>query len=161
MNQTENAGVHVRPATASDIPFLVDCNAAMALETERKTLDRHVLTSGTQAVFADTARGFYRIAERDGEALGCLLVTHEWSDWRNGNWWWIQSVYVIPSARRSGVFRALYANIETLARASDGVVGLRLYVEKENNAAQSTYAALGMCDSGYRLLERSFADLDA
>lgn len=148
----------VRAASATDIEFLVDCNAAMALETEHKVLKREVLTRGTEAVFAESRRGFYRIAERGGLAVGCLLVTHEWSDWRNGDWWWIQSVYVTADARRSGVFSALYADVEQLARSMPGVVGLRLYVEHENSAAQATYAALGMSDSGYRLLEASFVD---
>jgi ribosomal protein S18 acetylase RimI-like enzyme len=146
----------IRPATAADIPFLVESNAAMALETEHKSLDREVLSRGTEAVFVEPRRGFYRIAERDGLAVGCLMVTYEWSDWRNGDWWWIQSVYVIPQARRSGVFSTLYADLETQARAADGVVGLRLYVESENLGAQATYAALGMSDSGYRLLEAGF-----
>lgn len=148
--------IRIRPASASDIGFLVDCNAAMALETEHKTLDRDLLTRGTSAVFEHPQRGFYRIAERAGVALGCLLVTFEWSDWRNGDWWWIQSVYVTADARRSGVFRALYADVEQQARSTPGVVGLRLYVEHENSGAQATYAALGMSDSGYRLLETPF-----
>jgi GNAT superfamily N-acetyltransferase len=148
--------ISVRAATRADVPFLVESNAAMALETEHKALDREVLTSGTQAIFAEPRRGFYRIAERDGIAVGCLMVTCEWSDWRNGDWWWIQSVYVMPQARRSGVFSALYADLETRARAAYGVVGLRLYVENENLGAQATYAALGMSDSGYRLLETEF-----
>ena len=150
--------ISIRSAAASDIEFLVDCNAAMALETEHKTLDRDLLTRGTQAVFAEPRRGFYRIGERDGVRVGCLLVTYEWSDWRNGDWWWIQSVYVTGAARRSGVFRALYADTEQHARSTPGVVGLRLYVENENSAAQATYAALGMSDAGYRLLEASFVD---
>ena len=148
----------LRATCLADTAFLVDCNAAMALETEHKLLDREVLKQGTEAVFADAQRGFYRIAERAGVAVGCLLVTHEWSDWRNGDWWWIQSVYVTAEARRGGVFRALYADVARQARATPGVVGLRLYVESENHAAQATYAALGMRDSGYRLLETVFAD---
>ena len=155
-----NELLSIRPAHEGDLPFLVDCNAAMAWETEEKTLDRELLARGTRAVFADPARGFYRIAERQGRPLGCLLVTREWSDWRNGNWWWIQSVYVIADARRSGVFRALYADLESDARSSEDVVGLRLYVEKENRAAQATYAALGLSDSGYLLLQSEFAGLD-
>lgn len=150
--------ISIRAAGATDVAFLVDCNAAMARETEHKTLDRDLLTRGTEAVFAEPRRGFYRIAERGGETVGCLLVTYEWSDWRNGDWWWIQSVYVAADARRSGVFRALYADVERRARSTPGVVGLRLYVENENSAAQATYAALGMRDSGYRLLEASFVD---
>ncbi len=150
--------IRIRAASASDVGFLVDSNAAMALETERKLLDRALLTRGVSTIFAESQRGFYRIAECDGAAVGCLMVTYEWSDWRNGDWWWIQSVYVTPPARRSGVFSALYADLEKQARSTPGVVGLRLYVEKENSNAQTTYAALGMNDSGYRLLEAGFVD---
>ncbi len=146
----------IRAAREDDLGFLVGSNAAMALETEHKQLDRDVLTRGTEAVFADPARGFYLVAERAGHAVGCLLVTKEWSDWRDGDWWWIQSVYVVPSARRSGVFRALYAEVERRARATPRVIGLRLYVEDGNANAQATYAALGMQDAHYRLLQAAF-----
>jgi GNAT superfamily N-acetyltransferase len=145
----------VRCAESKDIPFLVECNAAMALETEHKTLDHDVLTRGTQAVFDDTRRGSYLVAELDGKPAGCLLVTYEWSDWRNGDWWWFQSVYVAPSARRGGVFRALYAEVERRARAA-GAVGLRLYVERDNERAQRTYASLGMEEEAYRMLRQGF-----
>ena len=153
-----NTPITIRTATHADVDFLVDCNAAMARETEHKILDRALLTHGTQAIFSEPRRGFYRIAERGGVRVGCLLVTFEWSDWRNGDWWWIQSVYVALDARRSGVFSALYADVEQHARSTSGVVGLRLYVENENAAAQATYATLGMRDSGYRLLEAPFVD---
>ena len=146
----------IRPATHDDIGFLVDSNAAMAMETEHKQLDRVVLTRGTEAVFADPARGSYFIAERAGLRVGCLLVTREWSDWRDGDWWWIQSVYVIADARRSGVFRAMHAEVERRARATPRVIGLRLYVEDGNTNAQATYAALGMRDAHYRLLQAAF-----
>lgn len=155
-----NNPIKIRPATEADISFIAESNAAMALETEHKVLDREVLRRGAQAVFSEPHRGFYRIAERDGAAVGCLMVTREWSDWRNGDWWWIQSVHVRPEARRSGVFRALYADIEQQARAQSGVVGMRLYVEHENRNAQATYSALGMSDSGYRLLEAGFVDFN-
>jgi GNAT superfamily N-acetyltransferase len=147
----------IRAAKVADIAFLVECNAAMALETEHKTLDHDVLTRGTQAVFDDPRRGFYLMAEHDGQAAGCLLITYEWSDWRNGNWWWFQSVYVTPTARRCGVFRALYADVERRARAA-GAVGLRLYVERDNERAQRTYASLGMEEEAYRMLRRAFSE---
>ncbi|HOX72847.1 GNAT family N-acetyltransferase [Dokdonella sp.] len=150
--------ITIRAATDADLDFLVESNAALALETERKVLDREVLARGAKAVFAEPHRGRYKIAERDGAPVGCLLVTFEWSDWRNGDWWWIQSVYVTRDARRSGVFSALYADVERQARSTAGVVGLRLYVENANDDAQATYAALGMGDSGYRLLETAFVD---
>src|SRR6185437_14921681 len=141
----------------ADIANQVECNAAMALETEHKALDRDVLTRGTQAVFDDPRRGFYLIAELDGERAGCLLITYEWSDWRNGDWWWFQSVYVTKPARRAGVFRALYADVERRARAG-GAVGLRLYVERNNERAQQTYASLGMEEEAYKMLRRGFIE---
>lgn len=150
--------IRLRNATRADIPFLVECNTAMALETEHKTLDREVLARGVGAVFENARRGFYLIAERDGAPVGCLLITCEWSDWRNGDWWWFQSVYVVPAARRHGVFRALYAEVERRARATAGVIGLRLYVERDNERAQHTYASLGMEEEGYRMFARSFVD---
>ncbi|MES4792835.1 MAG: GNAT family N-acetyltransferase [Chloroflexota bacterium] len=153
--------IRVREARRSDVHFLVECNAAMALETEHKTLDRAVLTRGTRAVFDDPRRGFYLIAEREDESVGCLLITFEWSDWRNGDWWWFQSVYVVPHARRSGVFRALYAEVERRARATPDVIGLRLYVERDNAHAQRTYESLGMVEEAYRMFARGFIDLRA
>ncbi|MGH8110712.1 MAG: GNAT family N-acetyltransferase [Rhodanobacteraceae bacterium] len=149
--------IHIRPATPADVPFLVDCNAAMAAETEGKSLARDVLKHGTQAVFADPRRGFYLIAECESAAAGCLLVTYEWSDWRNGDWWWIQSVYVVAGARRHGVFRALFSDVEQRANAA-GAVGLRLYVERDNTRAQQTYAALGMREEPYKMLRRGFIE---
>ncbi len=145
-----------RPARPDDQTFLVEANAAMARETEGKALDADVLARGVAGVFADPRRGHYRIAERAGTRVGCLLVTTEWSDWRDGDWWWIQSVYVVPAARRTGVFRALHADLDRAARATPGVVGLRLYVEHANHGAQATYASLGMHDAGYRMLETLF-----
>ena len=150
----------IRNATRDDIAFLADCNLAMARESEQKLLARDVLTRGIVAVFDHPERGFYIIAERGGKRVGSLLITHEWSDWRNGGWWWIQSVYVAPDARRSGVFSAMYREIERRARAGEGVIGLRLYVEKENSRAQATYAALGMEPAYYSLYQASFVDLD-
>jgi GNAT superfamily N-acetyltransferase len=145
----------IRPASASDLDHLVEWNAAMAAETEDKTLDRDVLAAGVRAVLDEPGRGFYLVAERDGKAIGSLLVTYEWSDWRNGNFYWIQSVYVTPDARRTGVFRALYAAVEQRAREA-GAVGLRLYVEHENRRAQQTYEGLGMQRCQYHMYEIEF-----
>jgi GNAT superfamily N-acetyltransferase len=94
--------------------------------------------------------------ETIGSAVGTLMFTREWSDWRNGDWWWIQSVYVAPEHRRQGVYRALYRHVEQLARATPDVIGLRLYVERDNQRAQQTYTALGMVDAGYRIFEAEF-----
>ncbi|RAP57077.1 GNAT family N-acetyltransferase [Oleiagrimonas sp. MCCC 1A03011] len=145
----------IRPATPNDLDHLVAWNAAMAAETEDKTLDRAVLTAGVRGVLDEPRRGFYLIAERDGEPVGSLLVTYEWSDWRNGDFFWIQSVYVVESARRSGVFRALYAAVEQRAREA-GAVGMRLYVEHENHRAQKTYEGLGMQRCDYHMYEVEF-----
>ncbi|HEY0178627.1 MAG TPA: GNAT family N-acetyltransferase [Dokdonella sp.] len=148
--------ITVRDATPADLAFLADSNAAMALETEAKTLDRATLERGVAAVFARPERGFYLIAERAGRAVGCLMVTYEWSDWRCGTWWWLQSVYVVADARRSGAFRRLFHEIERRARSgADDVIGLRLYVEKSNLLAQATYAELGMTPTAYDVFESS------
>ncbi|MCX7513404.1 GNAT family N-acetyltransferase [Frateuria sp. STR12] len=144
----------IRPATRADIPDLVDWNAAMAQETEARALDRAVLSRGVEAVFDEPRRGFYLVAERGGVAVGSLLVTYEWSDWRAGDFWWIQSVYVAPAARRGGVFRALYAAVRDKAHAA-GAVGLRLYVETANHRAQRTYADLGMAPCHYLMYEEA------
>jgi GNAT superfamily N-acetyltransferase len=146
----------IRDARRSDLAHLVEWNAAMAQETEGKRLDRAVLERGVTAVFDEPKRGFYLVAERDGVPVASLLVTYEWSDWRCGDFWWIQSVYVIAAARRGGVFRALYAEVSRRARAA-GAVGLRLYVETENERAQRTYAGLGMTPCHYLMYEQPLA----
>lgn len=146
----------IRAANPSDVADLVAWNQAMAFETEQKTLDITTLQRGVRAVFEQARRGFYLIAERDGVAVGCLLVTYEWSDWRNGDFWWIQSVYVTEPMRRSGVFRALFDTVQ--ARAIEaGAVGVRLYVETENRRAQDTYAELGMARCHYWMYETPLA----
>jgi GNAT superfamily N-acetyltransferase len=143
----------IRRATAADEPQLVAFNAAIAWETEHKRLDATVLGAGVHAVLLDPARGFYTVAERDGEVVGQMMITFEWSDWRNGWFWWIQSVYVREDARRGGVFRALYSAIQELATADPTVIGLRLYFETDNTRAQATYAALGMTGTTYGMME--------
>ena len=155
------SATEIRNATRDDVVFLRDCNIAMAYESEQKQLAPEVLTRGIVAVFDHPERGFYIVAERAGERVGSLLITHEWSDWRNGGWWWIQSVYVMPDARRSGVFSAMYREIDVRARRTTGVIGLRLYVEKENTRAQATYAALGMQPAPYSLYQQEFAPASA
>ena len=154
--------IAIRLAEPADLPRLVDFNAAMARETEGRELERSRLEAGTRAVFDQSERGFYVIAEQTAVPVGCLLVTREWSDWRNGWFWWIQSVYVVPDARRHGVYRAMHRWVEDRARRAgdprDGrpVVGLRLYVETHNERAMATYAALGMLPSHYRIFETDF-----
>ena len=143
----------IRPAAVADVPALCAWNLAMARETEGLELDPAVLERGVHGVFEQPQRGFYLVAERAGVALGGLLVTREWSDWRNADYWWIQSVYVSPEARRDGVFRALYAEVERRARAA-GAASLRLYVEAAKRRAQQTYAGLGMQPSHYAMYEQ-------
>ncbi|MEO6690639.1 MAG: GNAT family N-acetyltransferase [Dokdonella sp.] len=147
----------IRDATSADIAFLVDSNAAMAMETERKVLDRALLTRGVSAVFERPERGFYLVAEEQRHPIGCLLVTFEWSDWRNGLWWWLQSVYVVADARRQGIFRALYTEVERRAACAAEVIGLRLYVERENLRAQATYTERGMLETPYHVYESALA----
>lgn len=144
----------VRDAVHADVPVIAGFNRAMARETESRELPAHTVRDGVAAVVDDPGRGFYLVAELDEQVTGALLVTFEWSDWRNAFFWWIQSVYVVPRARGRGVYRALHAEALARARARGGVCGLRLYVEKANGAAQNVYAALGMRDSGYRLYEQ-------
>jgi GNAT superfamily N-acetyltransferase len=144
----------VRRATPADAPVLVEYNREMALETEGKVLDPAVLTAGVAAVLADPHKGAYFVAELDGAVVGQLSVTTEWSDWRNGWLWWIQSVYVRADARRRGVFRALYEHVYQAAREDPQVIGLRLYVERDNRSAQETYLRLGMVWANYLILQR-------
>lgn len=157
----------VRKATQDDLDLLVDWACAMAHETEDKALDRATVRAGIDAGLRDPSRARYFVATRRVQLAGretidmpaaTLMLTHEWSDWRNGTWWWIQSVYVHPDHRRHGGYRALHAHVERAARATDGVIGLRLYVERDNAPAQATYAALGMHDAGYVVHERLFLD---
>ena len=146
----------IRAATPADAANLVEWNAAMAWETEHKRLDPEILGRGVAGVLEQPRRGFYLVAERAGVAVGSLLVTFEWSDWRCGDFWWIQSVYVEPSARRGGVFRALYEAVQKRAAAANAV-GLRLYVETHNEHAQQTYEGLGMQRCHYWMYEMPLA----
>ncbi len=143
----------VRRATLDDAATIAGFNAAMALETEDKVLPPETIGAGVRRFLSDEALGFYLVAEREGAVVGCLGITFEWSDWRNGLFWWIQSVYIEPDSRRLGVFRQLYDHVNELARQEDDVCGLRLYVEKDNVRAQQTYANLGMTETDYRLFE--------
>jgi ribosomal protein S18 acetylase RimI-like enzyme len=145
-------GLHIRPATPADEGVVVRFNQLLASESEGKTLHEPTLTAGVRAGLADRHKGFYTLAERGGEVVGQVLVTFEWSDWRNGWYWWVQSVYVRSDARREGVFRAIFSHLKEQATADPTVIGLRLYVERENTRAQATYEAMGMTDEGYNLL---------
>ena len=146
--------LQIRPARAEDAALLARWAQAMALETENKILPDAEVRPGIARGIADPTLARYFVAERDGVPAGTLMFTFEWSDWRNGLWWWIQSVYVPPEFRRQGIYRALYAHVRALAQADAGVCGIRLYVEKDNRNARSTYEALGMQDAHYRIYEQ-------
>ena len=153
------SGLIVRPANLEDVETLVRFSAAMAVETEGRALDEDRLRPGTAAVIASREHGFYRVAERPGppkELIGQLLVTYEWSDWRNANFWWIQSVYVHPDWRRQGVYRRMHQTIVQEARLRKDVCGIRLYVERENHVAQTVYGRVGLKRSVYEVFEEDF-----
>jgi GNAT superfamily N-acetyltransferase len=145
--------IQIRIASASDAEHLVRFNAAMALETERKVLLADVIRAGVHHLLTHPEMGFYVIAESGGEAAGALMVTNEWSDWRNGNFWWIQSVYVRPEFRRRGVYRELYRWLHARAVRDSSICGFRLYVERDNVRAQSTYRTSGMDETRYIVFE--------
>ena len=147
----------VRPVTHTDLETLVAGNADMAAETEHLQLDLPTLRLGVGAVLDGRVAGGYWVAEHDGRVVGQLLITYEWSDWRNRQVWWIQSVHVAREARRLGVFRALYARARQEAQAA-GAGGLRLYVDESNTRAQAVYGSLGMNGGHYRVFEDMFAE---
>ncbi len=144
----------VRRAGPGDAAVIAEFNRRLAAETEGKALDPAVLRAGVEAGLADETKALYFVAEDGGAVVGQLMLTREWSDWRNGWMWWIQSVYVRADARRRGTFRALYRFVHEAARADAGVIGLRLYVEHANAAARQTYERLGMTPTGYLVFER-------
>lgn len=146
--------IAIRPAARADAQTIAGFNQKMAEETEDKTLDPETVRKGVEAILNDPSRGFYLVAEGEGGVAGSLMVTPEWSDWRNGAFWWIQSVYVRPGARRRGVYRALHRAVRQRARDDEGVCGLRLYVERGNERARETYEALGMTETAYRMYEQ-------
>ncbi len=147
--------MRIRRAQRSDLETIVEFNARLAQQSEGVHLDRARLRSGVENLLRDERRGFYLLAESDGSPLGQLGLTFEWSDWRNGVFWWLQSVYVRPEHRRRGVLRALYARVLELA-AGGGVCGVRLYVEKNNRAAQSAYRRLGLAPTVFEMYEDDF-----
>lgn len=146
----------VREARSTDAAVIADFNAALALESEHKVLDRTLLEPGVRALLSDPWKGRYFVAEIDGRVVGQTMVTYEWSDWRDGMFWWIQSVFVDPAHRKHGVFRAIYKHIEAAARNDSTACGMRLYVEDNNLRAKQTYHALGMARGGYEVLEVDF-----
>ncbi|MDH3619395.1 MAG: GNAT family N-acetyltransferase [Gammaproteobacteria bacterium] len=154
MQETNKATeFQIREAHKGDALVIADYNSRMAEETEGKSLDPDSIGPGVRGLLENATRGRYWVAEADDEIIGQLMITYEWSDWRNGTIWWIQSVYVPEQWRRKGVFTALYRHVESLAAAAPGVIGLRLYVEENNKRAQQTYEALGMIKPSYLVME--------
>jgi ribosomal protein S18 acetylase RimI-like enzyme len=150
-----NDKIIIRLANVADTESLIAFNQAMARETEGKQLDAEILTKGVSAVFADEKKGFYVVAENSGEILGGLMVTYEWSDWRNGWFWWIQSVYILPAGRGQKIYSRLYDFVREKASAQGNVCGFRLYVETANRHAQAVYEKVGMESSHYLMYEQT------
>lgn len=142
----------IRKAIPADAPAIIGFQQKMAWETEQMVLVDEIITKGVETVFKEPSRGQYYVAEADGKVIASLLITYEWSDWRNSNVWWVQSVYVLPGFRRQGIFRSMY---DFIMKEADKhyVAGLRLYVETNNSAAQKTYESLGMKSEHYRMYE--------
>ncbi len=145
--------VTFREAVPADAPAIAEFQQQMARETEDLELDAQVLARGVNGVFEDRSRGQYYVAEQDGRVVACTLVTQEWSDWRDGTVWWIQSVFVIPDLRRHGVYAGLYAYVKSSAEQNPKVKGIRLYVDRRNTRAQTVYTRLGMNGEHYQVFE--------
>ncbi|MEW5797516.1 MAG: GNAT family N-acetyltransferase [Bacteroidota bacterium] len=146
----------IRTAQRTDAEIIARFNVALAKETEHFDLDFERTLRGVNAMFDDTARGFYLLAEANGEIAGQLMITYEWSDWRNGVFWWIQSVYIKEAFRAQKIFKSLYEHTVSLAKKEGNVCGLRLYVEKQNEQARAVYKKLGMKVTEYDMLEVDF-----
>jgi ribosomal protein S18 acetylase RimI-like enzyme len=146
--------IQIRLARRADASALARFNCAMALETEAKVLDPEVIGAGVRRLLARPTSGFYVVAKRKSELLGALLITKEWSDWRNGDFWWVQSVYVVPEHRGRGVYRQLYRHVQRLAARRRSVVGFRLYVDHDNARARRVYRSLGMKETRYVVFEQ-------
>jgi len=144
--------ITIRKATPEDASQIIDFQQKMAWETEKMHLMAETISKGVNAVFSDTSRGQYWVAEDNNIVIASLLITYEWSDWRNANVWWFQSVYVLPENRRTGIFRSMYQHIKNEAE-KENIAGLRLYVETNNITAQNTYENLGMKSLHYKMYE--------
>ncbi len=145
--------VNIRQANIHDAQTIADFNSLMAMETEGKTLQPEIILSGVQNMIANPAYGYYLVAEQDGQVVGSLMVTRQWSDWRNSMFWWIESVYICKEYRRQGIYRRLYDEVKILAEKDSNVCGFRLTVEKDNLKAQQTYHSLGMTKTDYLIYE--------
>lgn len=149
----------IRKADLSDAVVIAEFNQNMAWETEDKQLIADLVLAGVKSLLANPAYGFYLVAELEGQVVGSLMITTEWSDWRNGVFWWVQSVYIRPEFRRQGIYRQLYASVKTLSAEQGNVCGFRLYVEQQNHNAQATYRGLGMQATDYLIYEELAAGI--
>lgn len=148
--------IKIRQARLADAAVIAEFNRRMAWETERRRLNPARVKRGVARLLNNPAKGVYFVAEENGTVVGQLLITYEWSDWRDGNFWWIQSVYVREDFRGQGVFRALFAHVHKLAKRRQAACGLRLYVDAHNRTARKTYTRLGMKKTNYELFETDF-----
>jgi len=149
----------VRRALDGDIPSIVRFNLSMALETESLVLEPDIIQKGVETVFRENSHGFYIVCEVEEQVQACLMITYEWSDWRNGLFWWIQSVYVEKDFRKKGLYKLMYSFIKSLTDKNDGIAGVRLYVDDDNRKAQNVYKKLGMLKTNYQLFEYSKVNL--
>lgn len=145
----------IRSARETDIPQIVEFNKAMAMETEGIFLSESKLKKGVEEIFKDPNKGFYLVYEIEGTVRAGLMITHEWSDWRNGNFWWIQSVFVEKEFRRRGLYKGLFNYLKQRMKEDPTIVGIKLYVDQNNKPAQKTYENLGMEQSNYLLFDFS------
>ena len=145
--------MNIRRAKLEDLDAIVEYNYNLAYETEDKELDKVILTKGVRNIIQDENKGIYHVCEVDGKVVGQIMYTYEWSDWRNGTFIWVQSVYVNKEYSGKAVFKALYNKVKEICDSSNEYVGIRLYVEKENYTAQKTYRSLGMEECNYFMYE--------
>jgi ribosomal protein S18 acetylase RimI-like enzyme len=145
--------IHFRNAKASDAETILEFQLKMARETEELELDREICSRGVAAVLGDPSKGTYFVAEKEGRVIASLMITYEWSDWRDGNVWWIQSVWVEPEFRRQGIYARLYNHVKSIVQSRSDIRGIRLYVDHRNGTAQEVYGRLGMNGEHYRVFE--------
>jgi ribosomal protein S18 acetylase RimI-like enzyme len=150
--------IFIRNANKNDISMIAKFNSSMAMETKGKEMNAEIVILGVETAQNDNNRGFYLIAENDGTPFGQLMITKEWSDWSNGEFWWIQSVYVHSDFRSKGIYKHLYNEVNRLAKSANKVCGIRLYVEKENINAQKVYSKLGLEKTNYLLFENDWSN---
>lgn len=155
-----NDSIDIRFASETDAEIIAQFNIDMAFETEELELLPAVISAGVKNMLANSSNGFYLVATHSEKVVGCLMITKEWSDWRNGVFWWIQSVFVKPDFRGQGIYRSLYEKVKELAQKEDNVCGYRLYVEEDNDKAQATYKKLGMDETHYKIFEQLMPNLN-